>query len=479
MSQNHDICYMTATEMAADIRAGRLSAYETVSAHLARIESINPKVNAIVTLHAEQALIAAKAADEDQAHGTTLGPLHGLPVAHKDLLLTKGMRTTFGSKIYEHFVPTENALIVERQLRAGAISLGKTNTPEFGAGSQTFNTVFGATRNPYDLSRTCGGSSGGSAVALATGMVALADGTDMFGSLRCPANYTNTVGLRPSVGRVPQIPELNGWDSLSVSGPMARNVADVALHLSVMAGPDARDPLSIAEDGARFRAPLERSLKGVRIAFNPTMGGLPIDKQISQVIEAQRQVFQDLGCIVEDACPDFRHAHEIAMALRAYSFELRLGPLLDKHPGIMKSAIVRDIEAGRKLGASQLARAEKLRTALFQRIHHFMQTYEFMVFPVNQVPPFPIEQEYVTEIDGVKMDNYIDWMRSLYYVTATTHPAISVPCGFTETGLPVGVQIVGRHRGEFELLQMAYAFEQATQIGLRRPAILDQGSVKH
>ncbi len=472
MSQNHDICSMTATEMVAAIRAGHLSAYETVSAHLARIESINPKVNAIVTLHAEQALHAAKAADQAQAHGATLGPLHGLPVAHKDLLLTKGMRTTFGSKIYEHFVPTENALIVERQLQAGAISLGKTNTPEFGAGSQTFNTVFGATRNPYDLSKTCGGSSGGSAVALATGMVALADGTDMFGSLRCPANYTNTVGLRPSVGRVPQTPALNGWDSLSVSGPMARTVEDIALHLSVMAGPDARDPLSIAEDGARFRAPLERSLKGVRIAFSPDMGGLPIDKRVSQVIEAQRQVFQDLGCIVEDVCPDFHHAREIAMTLRAYSFELRLGPIMDQHPGVMKSTIVQNIEAGRKLSVSELARAEKLRTALFQRVHHFMQTYEFMVFPVNQVPPFPIDQEYVTEIDGVKMENYIDWMRSLYYVTATTHPAISVPGGFTEEGLPVGVQIVGRHRGELDLLQMAYAFEQATQTRLRRPVIL-------
>ena len=472
MSQDNDICFMTATEMAASIRAGDLSAREIIGAHLARIDSINPKVNAIVTLHAEQALIAAKAADEAQVHGATLGPLHGLPVAHKDLLLTKGMRTTFGSKIHEHFVPAENSLIVERQQQAGAISLGKTNTPEFGAGSQTFNTVFGVTRNPYDLSKTCGGSSGGSAVALATGMVALSDGTDMFGSLRCPANYTNIVGLRPSIGRVPQIPELDGWDSLSVSGPMARTVKDIALHLSVMAGPDARDPLSLSEDGARFRAPLERNLKGVRIAFSPNMGGLPIDRQVSGVIEAQRQVFQEMGCIVEDACPDFRDAHEVAMTLRTHSFDLRLGPVMDQHPGIMKNTIVRDIEAGRKLSGSQLARTQKLRTALFQRLHRFMQTYEFVVFPVNQVPPFPIEQEYVTEIDGVKMENYIDWVRSLYYVTATTHPAISVPCGFTEAGLPVGMQIVGRHRGEFDLLQIAYAFEQATNAGLRRPALL-------
>ncbi len=234
MSQ--EICYLGATEMAAEIRAGQLSAREVMQAHLARIESVNPQVNAIVTLHAEEALAAAAAADEAQARGASLGPLHGLPVAHKDLLPTRGMRTTFGSKVHENLVPTTSALVVERQQQAGAISIGKTNTPEFGAGSQTFNAVFGATRNPYDLSKTCGGSSGGSAVALATGMVPLADGTDMGGSLRCPANFCNVVGLRPSVGRVPQVPALDGWDSLSVSGPMARNVEDLALYLSVMAG---------------------------------------------------------------------------------------------------------------------------------------------------------------------------------------------------------------------------------------------------
>jgi amidase len=466
-----DIFFMSATEMAADIRAGRLSARQVMEAHLARIESVNPKLNAIVTLHAEQALAAARAADEAQARGEPLGPLHGLPAAHKDLLLTKGMRTTFGSKVHEHFIPTKNALIVERQQRAGAISIGKTNTPEFGAGSQTFNAVFGATRNPYDLSKTCGGSSGGSAVALATGMVPLADGTDMGGSLRCPANYSNVVGLRPSVGRVPNVPALDGWGSLSVCGPMARTVEDVALYLSVMAGPDARDPMSISEDGARFRAPLARDLKGMRIAWNAGMGGLPVDRRVARVLESQRRVFEDLGCIVDEAGPDFRDAHEVFMALRAYSFELQLGAVMDQHPGVLKDTIVWNIEAGRKLTGSQLARAEKLRTALFERMHRFMQTYDFIVCPVNQVPPFPIEQQYVTEIDGMRMENYIDWMRSCYYITATTHPAISVPCGFTDEGLPVGMQIVGRHRGEFELLQIAHAFEQATGVGRTRPAI--------
>ena len=457
--------------MAGEIRSGHLSAREVMQAHLARIDSINPKVNAIVTLHAEQAMAAAVAADEAQARGEVLGPLHGLPVAHKDLMLTKGMRTTFGSKVHENLVPSRNALVVERQQQAGAISIGKTNTPEFGAGSQTFNAVFGVSRNPYDLTKTCGGSSGGSAVALATGMVPLADGTDMGGSLRCPANFCNVVGLRPSVGRVPQVPTLDGWDSLSVSGPMARNVADLALYLSVMAGPDARDPVAIAEDGACFRAPLARDFKGVRIAWSPGMGGLPVDKRVVQAIDAQRKVFENLGCVVEEACPDFRDAHEVFMSLRAYAFESGLGVVMDQHPGVLKDTIVWNIEEGRKLSASQLARANKLRTALFQRMHRFMQNYDFIVLPVNQVPPFPIEQQYITEIDGVQMYSYIEWMRSCYLITATTHPALSLPCAFTDDGLPVGMQIVGRHQGEFALLQIAHALEQELGVSKRRPEL--------
>ncbi|HJV86745.1 MAG TPA: amidase [Noviherbaspirillum sp.] len=466
-----DICYLSASDMAGEIRAGRLSAREVMQAHLARIDSINPKVNAIVTLHAEQALAAAAAADEKQARGEALGPLHGLPVAHKDLMLTKGMRTTFGSKVHENLVPTSSALVVERQQQAGAISIGKTNTPEFGAGSQTFNAVFGATRNPWDLSKTCGGSSGGSAVALATGMVPLADGTDMGGSLRCPANFCNVVGLRPSVGRVPQVPTTDGWETLSVSGPMARNVTDLALYLSVMAGPDARDPLAIAEDGARFRAPLDRDFKGARIAWSPNMGGLPVDRRVVNIIDAQRKVFEDLGCVVEEACPDFRDAHDIFMALRAYAFESGLGTVMDRHPGVLKDTVVWNIMEGRKLTASQLARANKLRTALFQRMHRFMQTYDFIVLPVNQVPPFPVEQQYITEIDGVKMESYIEWMRSCYLVTVTTHPALSLPCGFTDDGLPVGMQIVGRHQGEFALLQIAHALEEKMGVSGRRPML--------
>jgi amidase len=468
---NDDLCFLPAVEMAAQIRAGRLSARDVMAAHLARIEAVNPKVNAIVTLHAEQAMAAALAADEAQARGEPLGPLHGLPVVHKDLIMTRGMRTTYGSRVHEDYVPTRSALLVERQQAAGAISIGKTNTPEFGAGSQTFNAVFGATRNPYDLAMTCGGSSGGSAVALATGMAPLADGTDMGGSLRCPANYCNVVGMRPSVGRVPDFPSQNGWSNLSVHGPMARSVADLALHLSVMAGHDARDPMAIGQGGEQFRIPLESDLRGKRIAWSMDLGGLPVDPRVTKVLDAQRKVFEDLGCIVEEDCPDFRDAHDIFMTLRAYAFELHYGAIMDRHPGVLKDTIVWNIEAGRKLSAAQLARAEKLRTALFMRMHRFMEKYDFLAAPVNQVPPFDIDQPYVDEIAGVKMDNYIDWMRSCYYITATTHPAMSVPAGFTAEGLPVGLQLIGRHQGELALLQMAHAFEAATGAGKRRPPL--------
>lgn len=465
-----ELCYMSAAELVAQMRAGQLSARELMAACLGRIEEVNPRLNAIVTLHAEQAMASALAADEMQARGEPLGVLHGLPVGHKDLLLTRGMRTTFGSKVHENFIPARSALAVERQQLAGAISVGKTNTPEFGAGSQTFNAVFGATRNPWDLSLTCGGSSGGAAVALSAGMLPLADGTDMGGSLRCPANFCNVVGLRPSPGRVPQLPAQDAWSTLSVTGPMARSVQDLALYLSAMAGPDDRVPISLQDDPAVFRQPLERDFKGVRIAFSPDLGGLPVDPQVTAVLAAQRRYFEDLGCIVEEASPDLAFATDIFMTLRALDFELRLGPVMDAHPGMLKDTVVWNIEEGRKLTGPQLARAFKLRSALFERMHRFMQQYEFLLCPVNQVPPFALDQAYVTEINGVKMDNYIDWMRSCFAITVSSHPAMSVPAGFTDHGLPVGLQIVGRARDDLGVLQLGHAFEQVNPAGRRRPS---------
>ncbi len=470
-----DICFMTATELARRIRARELSARDTMAAHLQHIERLNPCVNAIVTLLPERAMDGARAADEALARGASVGPLHGLPIAHKDLVLTKGIRTTYGSRIYKDFVPDQDALIVERMRSAGAITIGKTNTPEFGAGSQTFNEVFGATLNPYDLTKTCGGSSGGAAVALACGMLPLADGTDIGGSLRNPANFCNVVGFRTAPGRVPVYPAQVAWSPLSVQGPMARTVQDVALFLSVLAGPDHRVPISIAEPGSTFARPLGRDFKGVRMAWNRTFGGLPVDPRVTAAIDAQRPTFEALGAIVEDGTPDFSDADEIFKTWRAWNFALRYGELLQTYRHLMKDTLIWNIEAGESITGPQLARIATQRTTLYHRVREFMETYEFyefMICPVSQVPPFAVRQPYITEINGVPMETYIDWMRSCYFVTVTGLPAISVPCGFTPEGLPVGVQIVGRHQDEFGVLQLAYAFQEATQYWQHRPPLV-------
>jgi len=467
-----EICFMTATEMVQRIRDRELSCREVMEAHLNQIERVNPLVNAIVTqIPAEQALKLADDADDALAQGRKVGPLHGLPIAHKDLVPTRGMRTTFGSPIYKDFVPDHDGLIVERLNKAGAITIGKTNTPEFGAGSQTFNPVFGETLNPYDTSKTCGGSSGGAAVSLACGMLPLADGSDMGGSLRNPGNFCNITGFRTSPGRVPVWPRMTAWFPIPVQGPMARTVQDVALMLSTIAGPDARNPIAIAEPGSVFTQPLVRDFKDVRIAWSKNLGELPVDPRVTRVLEKQRHVFEDLGCIVEEGQPDFRDADEVFKVWRAWGFELQFGDLMQDQRELMKETVIWNIEEGQKLTGPRIGRAEIKRTELYHRVREFMATHEFLICPVNQVPPFDIKQPYIDQIDGVPMETYIDWMKSCYYITVTGLPAISVPCGFTPEGLPVGVQIVGRHNDDFGVLQLAHAFEKATGFWQQRPTV--------
>ena len=468
-----EICFSTALDLIRRIRERELSAREVMEAHLSQIERINPELNAIVTLHPDRALEGARAADERLARGEALAPLHGLPIAHKDLVTTRGIRTTFGSRLFREYVPAEDALIVERLVAAGAVTIGKTNTPEFGAGSQTFNEVFGETLNPYDTSKTCGGSSGGAATALAAGMLPIADGSDMGGSLRNPGNFCNVVGLRPSPGRVPIHPTQVAWSGLTVLGPMARTVGDAALMLSAIAGPDPRAPISIAEPGAGFAAPLQRDFRGVRIAWSRDLGELPVDSRVTAVIDAQRPVFESLGCVIEDGEPDFGDADQIFKVLRAWTFSLAFREAGDEILDQLKETVVWNIEQGRRLSADQVGEAEIRRTQLYHRVRRFMEDREFLILPVNQVPPFDVEQRYVTEIAGEKMETYIDWMKSCYYITVTGHPAISVPCGFTPEGLPVGVQIVGRHRDDFGVLQLAHAFEEATGFWRQRPTLAD------
>jgi amidase len=465
------ICFLSAIEMARLIRAKKLSAREALAAHLKQIERVNPKVNAIVTLVPELAADAAAKADEMQARKETLGPLHGLPVAHKDLLETRGIRTTYGSLLFKDYIPAEDNIVVERMRRAGAIIIGKTNTPEFGAGSQTFNKVFGATRNPYDLTKTCGGSSGGAAVSLACGLAPVVSGSDTGGSLRNPAAFCNVAGFRPSVGRVPNPKAAFAWSTLSTSGCLGRSVADLAYVLSTIAGPDRGAPLSINEPGEVFARPLDRSFKGVRVAWFKDLGGVPFDSRVRAVVDGHRKTFESLGCIVEEAEPDFAPAEIAFRVLRALGSANAYGAQLHDHPDAFKDKLKGEIEEGLRLTGMDVARAEAAHGQLWRSFQAFLEKYEYFVLPTTQLPPFEVDTPYPKEIAGVKFDNYIDWMKSCWYISATGNPAASVPGGFTPEGLPVGVQIVGRNKEDFSVLQLAHAFEQTTGFGKKRPSI--------
>ncbi|MDX3110278.1 amidase [Nonomuraea angiospora] len=456
MSELH---YSTATELAHLIRTRQVSAVEVVQAHLDRIEQVNPRVNAIVTLVAEQALDAAKAADAREP----AGPLHGLPVAHKDLVDTAGIRTTYGSPLFADNVPAQDDLIVRRLRAAGAITMGKTNTPEFGTGSHTVNEVFGATRNPYDLSKSAGGSSGGAAAALATGMVPLADGSDMGGSLRNPASFCNVVGLRPTPGRVPDPSDTNAWYTLSVQGPMARTVEDVTLMFGAIAGFDRRSPYSIKEV---FAPEPEEGVRGLRVAWSPDLGGLPVDPRTAEVTATAPPVFERLGAVVEQVELDLSEAEDAFRTYRAWNYALTFGDLTGLGPNTAWN-----VEQGRKVTGADLARAEQGRSRLYQRMAAFFDTYDVLIAPVSQVPPFPVEQPHVSEVNGEPMPDYLAWMRSAYWISVLHAPAASVPAGFTADGLPVGVQIVGWPFEDARVLRVARAFEQATRHGERRPPL--------
>ncbi len=463
-----ELHYTGARKLARMLRTRKVSATEVMQAFIARIERMNPGLNALVTFLPEEALKAAKALDRRRG---PRGLLAGLPIAYKDLVPTRGIRTTLGSPVYRDNVPMEDHALVERLRAADAITIGKTNTPEFGAGSQTYNAVFGTTLNPYDRTKTCGGSSGGAAVAVATGMLPFADGSDLAASLRNPGNYCNVVGFRPTPGRVPNHPAANAWDTQPVLGPIARTVEDAAFLFSAMAGPDPRVPTSLDEPGRRFARPLQRDFRRVRVAWTRDFGGLPMDPRVTRALEGQRKVLESLGCIVEDACPDFSGAKEAFETLRAVSFAMRLAPLLASRREDLKDTVIWNIERGLALTGAQLGRAELLRTELFHRLRRFLEKYEFLAGPVNQLPPFAADLDWPREIAGVPMENYLDWMKSCYYITIASHPAISVPAGFTEDAapLPVGLQLVGRYRDDFGVLQLAHAFEEANPAWRRRP----------
>jgi amidase len=468
----NDICYATATDLAAQIKRKELSAREVMEAHLAQISRVNPAINAIVSkLPDEQALALADAADRKTLAGEPLGVLHGLPVAFKDLEDAVGFPTSQGSPLFKDAMPERDALLVERLKGAGALGIGKTNVPEFGLGSHTFNPVFGPTLNPYDTTKTAGGSSGGAAAALAARMLPIADGSDTGGSLRNPGNFNNVVGFRVSPGLVPTWPSKMPWSTLGVKGPMARTVADIALLLQAITGRDDRDQRLCDSVPGAFARPLARDFHGVRVAWAPNLGGLPVDPRVMAVLDAQRQTFEDLGCIVEEAVPDLHDADEIFLDLRAFVVGNSRRDVVLEHREQVKPEAIWNVEQGLKMSAIDVGQAMAKQAALYERVRQFMERYEYLLCAVNQVPPFDVNLRYPTEINGVEMETYIAWMKSAYYITVTGLPAISVPSGFTPEGLPVGIQIVGRAGADFGVLRLAHAFEGATEYWKRVPPV--------
>src|SRR6516162_1531752 len=437
-----DLCTTPAVDLARMIRSRELSAAELLEAVLARVEAVNPSVNAIVTLAVEQARDAAADLDARAARGSFVGPLHGLPIAVKDLAETAGIRPTYGSPIFASHVPDFDAPHVALLKAAGAVVIGKTNTPEFGAGSQTFNLVFGPTRNPYDTRLTPGGSSGGAAAAVAARMIPFADGSDLAASVRNPAAFCGLVGLRTTPGLVPSDP----FDPLPVVGPIARTAEDAAL---LLAGPDR---------AGGFLDLRLASLRGLRVAWTFDLGDLPVQPEVRAVLGAARDRLEQAGCEVADTAPDLSDADEVFQVLRAARMA-EMAPLLRAHRDQIKATLAWNISKGIALTGEQIAAARADQAAIFGRVRSFLRDgrYEVLALPTVQVVPFDLETEWVREINGEPMATYVDWMRSCSRITVSAHPAVSVPAGLTPAGLPVGLQLVGRYGADRRLLEIAAA----------------------
>ncbi len=466
---------MDATALARAIASRQVSCVEVMTAYLDHIDSLNPKVNAIVALRDRAALLRqAQVHDAQLARGEVMGPLHGFPQAVKDLAPVKGMPMTMGSPILKDFIAPADSVMVERLRAAGAIFIGKTNTPEFGLGSQTYNPVYGATRNAYDQSRTAGGSSGGAAVAIALRMLPVADGSDYGGSLRNPAGWNNIFGFRTSVGRVPADGRDAFLPSMGVLGPMARNVTDLAMLLSVQAGPDARVPLSIAESGARFQEPLQRDFSGARIAWGGDYGGyLPFEPGVLDVCKAALKTFEAMGCIVEEAWPDYS-IDAVWRAWRTLRAWQAGGSLLDYYNDPAKRALLKpeaifEVESGLKLTAYDITKASLVRTEWYQAVRRLFEIYDYFVIPTAQVFPFDVDTHWPRAIAGTAMETYHEWMKVVLPITMSGCPALAVPAGFNNQGLPIGIQVVAPNNADFACLQLANAYDVATNWAARRP----------
>jgi amidase len=463
-----DIVAMDGVSLASIIRSRKASCAEVIMAYLDHIERLNPKVNAIVALQDRSGLLTqAHERDAQLARGESMGPLHGFPHAVKDMQPVKGIRSTSGSPILRDFVPTADSVMVERLRKAGAVIIGKTNTPEFGLGSHTYNPVYGATRNAYDQSRSAGGSSGGAAVALALRMLPVADGSDYGGSLRNPAGWNNVFGFRTSYGRVPADARDVWLPSMGVLGPMARSVTDLAMLLSVQAGFDARVPLSMNDDETIFQRRLERDFKGKRIAWAGDFNGYtPCEPGVLDVCKNALRAFESIGCVVEEALPDYSFDAVWSAVLRLRSWQ-QGGQLLAYYNDpskrkLLKPEAIFEIETGLKLSAYDITAASVVRTEWHHAVHRLFERYDYFIAPTAQVFPFDADMHWPQEIAGKKMETYHEWMKAMLLITMSGCPALAAPAGFGNHGLPMGIQIVAPNHHEFACLQLAYAYELAT-----------------
>lgn len=471
---NDDIEQCSATALTGAIRRREISSREATESHLKRIAAVNPAINAVVTLDAEAALSAAAAADRLTVSGADLPLLHGLPMTHKDTHDVAGMRSTQGSPIFADHVPEANAPIVDRLQAAGVVSTGKTNVPEFAAGSHTFNPVFGTTTNPYDPTRSAGGSSGGVAAAIAAGIQPLGDGSDMGGSLRIPASFCNVVGFRPSYGVLPMPAATNDWAWLGRTGPMAREVADIALFMEAVAGPSDRvlppAPLTGTDFAGLFDGREPGDLRGVRIGWSPDFGlGVPVEADVLEVLRGQLHHFEDAGAIVEEATIDFTDADLVFERTRATDFATNLGPLVAGHRHLIKPEVIWNVELGLGLGAAELIEATAARTRLAAAVRSYFSRYDLFLAPGAQVLPFDATRRYPGAINGIESTSYLDWMRSACLLSATGLPVLAMPAGFTTSGLPVGFQLAANHYRDADLLRHGRVFEDRTRHADRRP----------
>jgi amidase len=460
-----NITQTDAMEIARRVRSREISPVAVIEAHLQAIERANPTINAICTLAADRALEAARRLDADLAAGRPAGPLAGVPVGIKDVTPTAGIRTTFGSALYADHVPAEDALVVQRLKAAGAIVIGKTNTPEFAAGANTYNALFGATRNPWNPALSASGSTGGGAAGLRCGMFALAEGSDLGGSLRTPAAFCGVVGLRPSPGLVPKYPTAAPWATLGVAGPMARNVADLALMLQAMAGPSPHSPLVVPVDGRDFVAAARGGLRrGLRVAYCPDVARIGVDAEIEDRCRRAARELEAAGAIVEEIELDLSFARSAFLQLRGQLMVTnhldRLGKIDKLNPNLAGN-----IRAGLAQSPRDVALGERGRAQVFETFRQFFERHDVLLTPCTAVPPFPVERNYPETIDGRTMETYIDWVAPTFLVTLAGLPAISVPCGFTSAALPVGLQIVGPRWGEEIVLGTAKAVEDAHPVG--------------